>query len=54
LNLTIYNIKEFKNFYKEISKKRRVSSSEEKEMFKRLDANGDGEISFNECKEKIL
>jgi len=49
INIYIY-IQEFKNFWKAVNNKKKVSSSEEEAMFKALDSNGDGHISFNECK----
>jgi len=43
--------KEFKNFWKGINNKKKVSSHEEDTMFKELDANGDGVLTPAELAE---
>ncbi|KAL6612834.1 EF-hand [Neocallimastix sp. 'constans'] len=42
------DINEFKNFYKEITKKANIFPGDEEAMFEQLDSNHDGQISFNE------
>ncbi|ORX43596.1 EF-hand [Piromyces finnis] len=39
---------EFQNYCKEIAKKGKITTAEEEEMFRNLDINHDGNVSFNE------
>jgi len=37
-------------FFKELNKTTKISKSKVKKVFAEIDTNGDGELSFNECK----